>query len=427
MQIFGMGTMTFIHQQNDIAVSDFEFSLSSSFKFIDGGGNDGIFFFFQQSNQTFSGFGVSRCKTCSDKVVLKLFYQVYPVADQDKTVVAHFFFCEDPFCEHDHGQRLTAALSMPDIAAVGPFFILPGNAAHNVFHAEELLIACNFFQTVIIKDIIADKFQKPFRRKKRNDCPILIGKRFSFDVLFNFSFLPLAIFFLPLCVEFCRSRTSTVADIVGIHGNNKLGKLERLRNVIRVPVANILLDAFSHIYAGAFAFDDHEWNTIDHDDDIGAGVFAIGAFDGEFFCDLPDVFFGVFPVDKMQVKRLLGSIVKVFFIGATEQKSVIDSFGSGEQTVLQRNINILNRPADGTVGEGSDLVAVSKTLGTQKLSEFISEDDLAQVFPFDFSFRRRNINIPHRAQLIDRPILRLRPLVKYSVVKHRHLPHLSLT
>ena len=172
------------------------------------------------------------------------------------------------------------------------------------------------------------------------------------------------IFFLPLGIELCGSSTSTVADIIGIHGNNQLGKLEKLRNVIRVPVADILLDAFSHIHAGALAFDDHEWNTIDHDDDIGAGIFAIGAFNGEFFCDLPDVFFGVFPVDKMQVKRLLGSIVKVFFIGATEQKSVIDSFGSGEQTVLQRDINILNRPADGFISKGGDLVAVSKTLGT---------------------------------------------------------------
>ena len=52
--------LTFIHQKNDIAVGDFEFSLGSSFKFIDGGGNDGIFFLFQKSNQTLSGFCVSR-------------------------------------------------------------------------------------------------------------------------------------------------------------------------------------------------------------------------------------------------------------------------------------------------------------------------------------------------------------------------------
>ena len=46
--------------ENDIAVSDFEFCFGSSFKFIDGGGNDGIFFLFQKSNQTLSGFCVSR-------------------------------------------------------------------------------------------------------------------------------------------------------------------------------------------------------------------------------------------------------------------------------------------------------------------------------------------------------------------------------
>ncbi len=138
-------------------------------------------------------------------------------------------------------------------------------------------------------------------------------------------------------------------------------------------------------------------------------------------------FFRVFPVDEVQVKGLFAAIEELLFIGAAEQKSVIDGLGGGQQSVLQRNIQILDRLADGTVGKGGDLTPVSEILGAQKAPQFVFEKDLAQMLAFVLRLRRGNINIPHGTQLINRPILRLRPLIEYRVVKHVIPPFATAT
>ena len=223
---------------------------------------------------------------------------------------------------------------------------------------------------------------------------------------------------MPFGEKLRRSPAGAVADVVGVHGDDQLGELEELRYVVRVPVADILPDALGDIDAGALALDDDEWDAVYHDEDIRAGITAVFAFDRELLRDLPDVLFRVFPVDEAQVEGLFTSVVELFLIGAPEQQGVIDDLGGGQQAVLQRDVEIFDRLADCAVGEGGDFIPVGEVLGAQKAPQLILENDLAQMFALDFRLRGRNIDIPHGAQQIDRPILRLRPLVEYRVVKH---------
>ena len=81
-------------------------------------------------------------------------------------------------------------------------------------------------------------------------------------MLFYLVFLPDAVFLLPLGKKLGRGSASAVTNIIGIHGDNQLGEFKKMRDVIRMPVADVLLDSFSHIHAGPFALDDDHRNAV---------------------------------------------------------------------------------------------------------------------------------------------------------------------
>ena len=135
---------------------------------------------------------------------------------------------------------------------------------------------------------------------------------------------------MPFGEKLRRSPAGAVADVVGVHGDDQLGELEELRYVVRVPVADVLLDALGDIDAGALALDDDERDAVYHDEDVRAGITAVFAFDRELLRDLPDVLFRVFPVDEAQVEGLFTAVVELFLIGAPKQEGVIDSLGGGQ-------------------------------------------------------------------------------------------------
>lgn len=121
---------------------------------------------------------------------------------------------------------------------------------------------------------------------------------------------------MPLAVKLLLGSGSAVLDRFRIHGNRQLRKLKQLGDVVRLPVADILLHAFFHIYTGFLAFDHNQRNTVNKQNDIRAGILTVGALHGKFIRNLPDIVLGVFPVNIRNVEGLSIAVIQ-------DRKSVV--------------------------------------------------------------------------------------------------------
>ena len=174
--------------------------------------------------------------------------------------------------------------------------------------------------------------------------------------------LPLDILFMPSAIKLLPGSSGSVFYCLRVHCDDKLGELEQLRNVIRLPVADILFYAFLHVHAGLFALDHDHGNAIDQYDNVRAGEFAVVPLHRKLIRDLPYVVLRVFPVDIGNIERLGVAVVEVNITALAIDQAIIDRLAGKHQPTLQWRIQFPNRVADGLIGKRRLPAAIHKRL-----------------------------------------------------------------
>ena len=105
-----------------------------------------------------------------------LIVQIDPVCDQHDFMIRNIRPQRNSFRQEDHGEGLTAALSMPDhTAGSSTFRIAFIDPAHDLLNAEILLVAGDFLFAGIKEGKAIRQFKQPFRPAKRVNGSILRG------------------------------------------------------------------------------------------------------------------------------------------------------------------------------------------------------------------------------------------------------------
>ena len=353
-----------------------------------------------------------------DKVIPQLFNQIQSVTDQNESRVYNGSVCNNTLHEHDHCQGLTATLCMPNNAATAGASIFTVDAAHRIFNAKELLIAGNLLNAAIIQNKETNHVQQTLPGQHGNDYLVLLGNVAIVHIALCGLFLPLHILFMPLAVKLLPGSGSTVLDRFRIQGNSQLRELKQLGDVVRLPVADVLLHTIFHIHAGFFTFDHNQRDAVDQQDNVRPGIFAVGAFYGKFIRNLPDIVLGVFPVNIGNVEGLGIAVIQMHITTFAVNQPIIDRLAGEHQATLQRRIQLTDRFADGIIGEWSLLSSVNKGLRSQKLPHHIREQYMRQMAALLLSLCSGNILIAHGLQFPQRSILGFRTLIKNLMTRH---------
>ena len=333
-----------------------------------------------------------------DKVIPQLFDQIQSVADQNESRVYNGSVCNNTLHEHNHCQGLATPLCVPNDAATAVAPILTVYTAHRIFNAKELLITGNLLNAAIIQNKETNNIQQTRLGQHGYDHLVLLCNVTIIHITLCCLFLPLHILFVPLTVKLLLGSGSTVLDRFRVQGDSQLCKLKQLGNVVRLPVADILLHALFHIHAGFFTFDHNQRNAVDQQDNVRSGIFAVGAFYGKFIRNLPDIVLGVFPVNIGNVEGLGIAVIQMYITAFAVNQPIIDRLTGKHQTTLQRSIQFTDRFADGIIGEWSLLSPVSKGLRSQKFPHDIREQYMRQMTALLLGFCSGNILIAHCLQ-----------------------------
>ena len=297
-----------------------------------------------------------------NEVIPQLFDQIQTIADQYKSGICHTLVSDNTLYKHNHCQRFTASLGMPNDAAPVEAVILTVDTTHRIFNTKELLIAGNFLNATIIQNVKTNNIkQAPFAEHGHNSSVLLCDMAVIY-IAFGSIGLPLHIFFVPLAVELLLCSGSSVFHGFRIHGNGQLRKLKQLRNIIRLPVADILLHALFHIYAGLLTFDHNQRNAIDQQNNIRPGVFSISSLYRELVRNLPDVLIRLIPVNIGNIEGLSVAVIQMHIAALTINQPVIDRFAGKHQTSLQRSIQFTDCLADSIIREWRLLATVNEGL-----------------------------------------------------------------
>ena len=173
--------------------------------------------------------------------------------------------------------------------------------------------------------------------------------------------------------------------MVGADRQQQLGVGEQGADLAFLLVAQVLADGFLvgqaavfRLQVGAFALDDRQGDAVDEADDVGAaGLVRAFALDGEFFRDVINVVFGVFPVDVTQ-RVVAGIAVMGLGQGDAQREQVVEAFVGAHQPIVETHFaDAADGLGDGVFAEGMlltfDAVAV---VGGQPLFEHARQDNV---------------------------------------------------
>ena len=231
-------------------------------------------------------------------------------------------------------------------------------------------------------------------------------------------FLPDDVLLMPFAVEFLPGSRRSVFHILRIDCENKLCKLEQLRDIVRLPVPDVLLDAFLHIHAGLLALYDHQGNAVHQKDNIRPGKLPVEPFHGKLVGHLPDVLFRVRPVDIGNVEGLNIPVIQMYFTAFPVDQPIIDHLAGEHKTALQGHVQLPDCLSDGLVGEGRLFSAVLEGLRRQKLPHDVWKQHAGKVPALLLRLCPGNILISHCLQLPQGPVLGLRTLVENGMTWH---------
>ena len=120
--------------------------------------------------------GSGRVQTGMGEGIGDLAVQFLSVCDDDHTGVAGCQLHQNVFCQHDHGQALAAALSVPHdtTLAVALAVGLP-DGFDDLLDGKILLIAADLLHIGIEQNEIANQFLDPFPAEEGDDIPVLLS------------------------------------------------------------------------------------------------------------------------------------------------------------------------------------------------------------------------------------------------------------
>ena len=265
---------------------------------------------------------------------------------------------------------------MPNDTATAVASILTVDTAHRIFNTKELLITGNLLNAAIVQNKETNDVQQALLGQHGYDHLVLLGDVAIIHIAFRCFFLPLNILFVPLAVKLLLGSGSAVLDRFRIHGNYQLRKLKQLGDVVRLPVADILLHTLFHIHTGLLAFDHNQRNAVDQQNNIRPGILAIGTLHGKFIRNLPDIVLRVFPVNIGNVKGLGVAVIQMYIAAFAVNQPVIDRLTGEHQATLQGGIQFTDRFADGVIRKRGLLTPVNKGLRSQKFPHDIREQHM---------------------------------------------------
>ena len=265
---------------------------------------------------------------------------------------------------------------MPNDTATAVASILTMNAAHRIFNTKELLITSNLFNATIIQNKETNDVQQALLGQHGYDHLVLLGDVAIIHIALCCFFLPLHILFVPLAVKLLLGSGSTVLDRLRIHSDSQLCKLKQLGDVVRLPVADILLHALFHIHTGFFAFDHNQRNAVDQQNNVRPGILTVVSLYRKFIRNLPDIIFRVFPVNIGNIEGLSIAVIQMYITAFAINQAVIDRLTGEHQASLQRSIQFTDRFADGIIRERGLLAPVNKGLRGQKFPHDIREQHM---------------------------------------------------
>lgn len=151
-----LATMAFIDQYEDIRIGVLTLHcFYGVFELVNDRGDDKRLVPLQQLAQVFAGFRLLRLAATMLERVVDLIIQVNAISNKYDLIIVDTRFHCDSFGQHDHGERFTASLGMPDNATFPGVTAIPvaGDPRQNLFHAEKLLVTSDLLFSGVKNDI----------------------------------------------------------------------------------------------------------------------------------------------------------------------------------------------------------------------------------------------------------------------------------
>ena len=124
-----------------------------------------------------AGRGALRLQAAPAERLPDLLVQIYAIGDQHDLLVEDGKILGDRGSEHDHRERLSAALRVPDdTAQPPPLRVGVPYPLHHVPHTEVLLIPRDLFLARVVEREPVHQFQQALRPAQSEERPILFGR-----------------------------------------------------------------------------------------------------------------------------------------------------------------------------------------------------------------------------------------------------------
>ena len=387
MPIAVLPAMPFVHEHEGVLIEFFDVTPGRGLELVDHRRDDVFLVIFQQFHQVSAGPGLLDLFAAVLERVVDLVVQIDPVGDQHDLGIADLVVQGQALGQHDHRQRLAAALRMPDDAAQ-PAAVRhsPANTLENVADAEVLLIAGDLFLSRVKQNVSIGQIQQSSRPAQRIDQSILLGdlpRAFPLHgvevqarVLGTFLAHEKPVLLLrcqrgvdgignlgiqfrlsPEGPEFLgRARRAEPGPVHG-HRQEQLGVKEKVRNAVVLLVADVLADGLRDgILARAdvrfLALDDRQGDSIHEKNDIRPVMLAAAAaLDGKLLRDVIDVVLRLLPVDVLE-RVALGVAQDGLLQALAQAEKVVDLFVGADQPIEHEVLQRIDPGDDVVFAEG---------------------------------------------------------------------------
>ena len=223
----------------------------------------------------------------------------------------------------------------------------------------------------------------------------MLGDHTANHVLIQQCLLPIDILLAPYAPELFGGSAGGVANLGLVSSHEHLRKLEKLGDIGSILIAVHLPDGLLHLHRGCFALNDGEGDTVDEQDDIGAGVFLlIPAIAGELLGHVVDVVLGMLPVDIAQIEALGGAVHQLLGVAFTQHEGIVDLFAGADQAFRQGLVQIGHGGLDVFGLEFVGNAAVGELIeGIEPFAEDIAEEDTHEAAALLQAFRGGDVGI----------------------------------
>ena len=168
--------MALIDQNKDITRVVFESAALNRVELVDNRCNHICRSFVNQINQMLTRGRSCRGEPCVSKGLGDLLIKLFSVCNNNNARVKAAHFHKDILRHHNHSQRLTTALCMPNNTALTvSCAIILLNCPDDFFNGKKLLITADLFDICIVKNKILGQSQQTGGIKQRHNVSVLFS------------------------------------------------------------------------------------------------------------------------------------------------------------------------------------------------------------------------------------------------------------